>query len=233
MYGMGFYSKRRIPVITIDGPGGVGKGTICQTLAKRLRWNFLYSGIIYRILAFYALYNKISVSICTEERLISVAQHLDINSIITKGVYDIILKGKNISNIIYMEKIGTIASKIAQLPRVRKALLCQLRACRKLPGLIAEGRDMGTVVFPDAHLKFFLDASIEERARRRMLQLQRNGFSVNFEQLVYDIKRRDERDRNRIIAPLKPADDAIILDSTSMDIQQVIEQVYHRIYIHK
>ncbi|WWP00645.1 MAG: (d)CMP kinase [Candidatus Dasytiphilus stammeri] len=222
-----------VPVITIDGPGGVGKSTVCKALAERIKWNLLESGAIYRVLALYALHHQLYVSdYKTEALLISMARHLKVHFFKIGEKYEVIYDGENISKKICMENVGRMASKIAVLPSVRKALLDRLRAFRKLPGLIADGRDMGTVVFPDAIVKIFLDASVEERARRRMLQLQKNGFSVNFKQLFEDIKKRDERDRNRLIAPLKPADDARILDATNLSIEHIIEKVIEDAHLH-
>ncbi|WWP00134.1 MAG: (d)CMP kinase [Candidatus Dasytiphilus stammeri] len=218
-----------VPVITIDGPGGVGKGTIGYLLAKKLQWHYLNSGAIYRVLAFSALHHKISVR--AEKKLVSIAMNLDMHLSMENGVSEIIFEDINISNMIYMESVGEFASQIAILPNVRKALLYKLRALRSLPGLIAEGRDMGTVVFPDAIVKFFLDASVEERSRRRMLQLQKKGFNVKFEQLLDQIKKRDDRDSNRKTASLKPAEDAMIIDSTNLRTEQVFEKVLRHVLL--
>ena len=137
---------------------------------------------------------------------------------------EVILEGEDVSGEIRTQEVANAASQVAAFPRVREALLRRQRAFRELPGLIADGRDMGTVVFPDAPVKIFLDASSEERAHRRMLQLQEKGFSVNFERLLAEIKERDDRDRNRAVAPLVPAADALVLDSTTLSIEQVIEK---------
>ncbi|WWO95287.1 MAG: (d)CMP kinase [Candidatus Dasytiphilus stammeri] len=219
----------KVPVITIDGPAGVGKGTICSLLSKKLQWHYLNSGVIYRVLAFLALHHKISVT--DKTTLESIAMNLDIHLKIKNGELKIIFEERNISNMIYMEPVGELASKLALLPNVRQALLYKLRTCRLLPGLIAEGRDMGTVVFPDASVKFFLDASIEKRSLRRMLQLQKKGFNVKFKQLLYELKTRDYRDSNRTIAPLKPAKNAIIIDSTNLNIEQVFEKVLNYVFL--
>ncbi|MCG2878258.1 (d)CMP kinase, partial [Obesumbacterium proteus] len=152
------------------------------------------------------------------------AEHLDVRFVAQDGQLQVILEGEDVSNEIRTESVGSTASQAAAFPRVREALLRRQRAFREFPGLIADGRDMGTVVFPDAPVKIFLDASSEERARRRMLQLQEKGFSVNFERLLDEIKERDYRDRNRSVAPLVPAQDALMLDSTQMSIEQVIEK---------
>jgi len=209
------------PVITIDGPGGAGKGTLCKAMAEALQWHLLDSGAIYRVLALAALHHQVDIT--SEEALVPIAAHLDVRFVSTEGELDVILEGENVSAEIRTQDVSNTASKVAVFPRVREALLRRQRAFREAPGLIADGRDMGTVVFPDAPVKIFLDASSEERAQRRMLQLQDKGFSVNFERLLSEIKERDERDRSRAIAPLIPAEDALVLDSTSMTIEQVIE----------
>ena len=209
------------PVITIDGPSGAGKGTLCKAMAEALRWHLLDSGAIYRVLALAALHHQVDIT--SEEALVPIAAHLDVRFVPTDGEMEVILEGENVSGEIRSQDVSNTASKVAAFPRVREALLRRQRAFRDMPGLIADGRDMGTVVFPDAPVKIFLDASPEERANRRMLQLQEKGFSVNFERLLSEIKERDDRDRNRAIAPLIPADDALVLDSTSMSIEEVIK----------
>ena len=214
-----------IPVITIDGPGGAGKGTLCKAMAEALGWHLLDSGAIYRVLALAALHHHVDVE--SEEALVPLAAHLDVRFISTDGTLEVILEGEDVSAAIRTQEVANTASKVAAFPRVREALLRRQRAFRELPGLIADGRDMGTVVFPDAPVKIFLDASAQERAHRRMLQLQEKGFSVNFERLLSEIKERDDRDRNRSVAPLVPAADALVLDSTELNIEQVIEKALH------
>ncbi|MGP1923920.1 MAG: (d)CMP kinase [Arsenophonus sp. NEOnobi-MAG3] len=211
------------PVITVDGPSGAGKGTLCQALANKLGWQLLDSGAIYRILALAALHHHVDIK--SEEGLITLAANLDVRFEPRKKELAVMLEGEDVSNEIRSELVGNTASLSATFPRVREALLRRQRAFRTKPGLIADGRDMGTVVFPDAPLKIFLDATPEERARRRMQQLQEKGFDVKVIDLLTDIKDRDYRDRNRLIAPLVPAKDALILDSTKLSIQEVIEQV--------
>ncbi|KMJ46521.1 (d)CMP kinase [Xenorhabdus khoisanae] len=210
------------PVITVDGPSGAGKGTLCQALAEALNWQLLDSGAIYRVLALAAIHHQVDIQ--SEDALVPLAANLDVRFVPANGKLRVILEGEDVSNEIRTETVGNTASQAATFPRVREALLRRQRAFRISPGLIADGRDMGTVVFPDAPVKIFLDASAEERARRRMLQLQEKGFSVNFERLLSEIQERDFRDRNRAAAPLVPAQDALILDSTSMSIEEVIDK---------
>ncbi len=210
------------PVITIDGPSGAGKGTLCKAMAEALQWHLLDSGAIYRVLALAALHHQVDIE--SEEALVPIAAHLDVRFVSTDGELAVILEGENVTSEIRTQEVSNAASKVAAFPRVREALLRRQRAFRDRPGLIADGRDMGTVVFPDAPVKIFLDASPEERARRRMLQLQQSGINVNFERLLSEIKERDDRDRNRSVAPLVPAADALVLDSTSMPIEEVIEK---------
>lgn len=208
------------PVITIDGPSGAGKGTLCKAMAEALQWHLLDSGAIYRVLALAALHHHVDVA--SEEALVPLAAHLDVRFVSTDGNLEVIPKGK--MSAVKSVPVANAASRVAAFPRVREALLRRQRGFREAPGLIADGRDMGTVVFPDAPVKIFLDASSEERAQRRMLQLQEKGFSVNFDRLLSEIKERDDRDRNRAVAPLVPAQDALVLDSTSLTIEQVIEK---------
>lgn len=210
------------PVITVDGPSGVGKGTLCQALAVHFKWHLLDSGAIYRVLALAAQHHGVEIS--SEDALVPLAHHLDVRFIANSDSVTIILEGEDVSQSIRNETVATAASKIAVFPRIREALLRRQRSFRELPGLIADGRDMGTIVFPDAQVKIFLNASPEERAKRRMLQLQDKGNSVKFEQLLSEIKERDQRDRNRPIAPLIVAKDALVIDTTSLTIAEVAKQ---------
>ncbi|WP_313339268.1 (d)CMP kinase [Stutzerimonas nitrititolerans] len=215
----------QIPVVTIDGPSGSGKGTVAALLAARLGWKFLDSGALYRLLAFAA--RNHGVDLTNEEALKVLAAHLDVQ-FDTAGSGQgmrIVLEGEDVTEAIRNEVVGAGASQVAALPAVREALLQRQKAFREAPGLVADGRDMGTVVFPDATLKIFLTASAEERARRRYLQLKAKGDDVNLASLLDEIRARDERDTQRAVAPLKPADDAIQLDSTALSIEQVLGQI--------
>ena len=215
------------PVITVDGPSGAGKGTLCKALAESLNWRLLDSGAIYRVLALAALHHQVDIS--TEEALVPLDAHLDVRFVSQNGQLKVILVGEDVSNEIRTETVGNTASQAAAFPRVREALLRRQRAFREAPGLIADGRDMGTVVFPDAEAKIFLDASAEERAHRRLKQLQEKGFDVNFDRLLVEIEERDDRDRNRAVAPLRPAPDALVVDSTAMDIDTVVETILQHV----
>lgn len=213
------------PVVTLDGPGGAGKGTISYLLAQKLGWHLLDSGAMYRVLALAALQHGISLG--DEESLGGLAQVLDVEfrPATDSPVCEVILEGQNVSHDIRTEEAGNNASIVAALPAVRAGLLARQKAFRETPGLIADGRDMGTVVFPDAPVKIFLTASAEERATRRYKQLKEKGFDVSLRDLCNEIKERDDRDANRAVSPLKPADDAILLDSTELAIEAVFEQV--------
>lgn len=212
-----------VPVMTIDGPSGAGKGTLCQLLAEKLGWHLLDSGAIYRVLALAALHHDVELD--AEATLVPLAANLDVQFQVEGEQVKVVLEGEDVSRTIRSQEVSDAASKIAVFPRVREALLRRQRAFRQAPGLIADGRDMGTVVFPEAEVKIFLDASAEERAERRYKQLQDKGFDVNFERLLTEIRERDDRDRNRAVAPLKPAEDALVVDSTSMTIDEVLVTV--------
>ncbi|MEW9796962.1 (d)CMP kinase [Alteromonas sp. CYL-A6] len=210
------------PVVTVDGPSGAGKGTLSCLLAKRLNWHFLDSGAIYRVLAVATLHHDLPCD--DEEAIVPLATGLDVNFETVSDGTRIILEGEDVTDDIRTEEVGSVASKVAALPRVREALLRRQRAFQQAPGLVADGRDMGTVVFPDAAVKIFLTASAEARAERRYGQLKAKGMDVNIARLLTDIKARDERDSQRAVAPLVPAKDAIIIDSTDLDIDQVFEK---------
>lgn len=210
-----------VPVITIDGPSGSGKGTIAQQLAVELGWHFLDSGALYRILAYAA--GQRGIDLADADSLAELGRSLPVS--FSPDNARISLEAIDITNEIRTETAGNAASKVAVIPAVRAALLDRQRAFRTMPGLVADGRDMGTVVFPDAALKVFLTASAEERARRRYNQLIEKGLSANLPSLVTDIAERDQRDANRPVAPLRPADDATVIDTSDLGIEATLEQV--------
>ena len=214
-------------IITVDGPSGAGKGTLCYALAEKLGFALLDSGAIYRVTALAAL--KRNADLTNETVLADLARHLDIQFVPKNGEVNVLLGGMDVSHLIRTQEVADAASKVAVFPQVRAALLQLQQDFAKNDGLIADGRDMGTVVFPDAQVKLFLDASAEERAKRRYNQLQNKGISGNFAQILAEIKERDLRDRNRAVAPLKPADDAFLLDSTTLSIDEVICQALNYI----
>lgn len=218
--------ENNTPVVTIDGPGGSGKGTIAGLLARELGWHLLDSGALYRLTALAAMNHGVALD--DEASLEVLAAHLDVQFLAgdSEGAEaSIILEGEHVESAIRNEEVGINASRIAALPAVRDALMSRQQAFAEAPGLVADGRDMGTVVFPNAPVKIYLTAGAEERAKRRYLQLQQQGVDVSLDRLLADIRARDERDMNRAVAPLKPADDAIVLDSTKLTIQEVLGQV--------
>ena len=215
------------PVICLDGPSGVGKGTICLAIAAHLGWFILDSGSLYRITALQVLrrFPDLDISSIDETQIVDIAINLSVSYQQKNDDLVILLDGEDITQLIRNEKIGAKASQIAAIPAVREALLARQRAFLQAPGLVADGRDMGTVVFPDSVLKIYLTASAEERAQRRYKQLKGKGIDVNLSSLVEELRLRDDRDMNRKIAPLKPASDAIVIDTTRLNIEQVTEEV--------
>ena len=212
------------PVIAIDGPVGSGKGTIARQVADALGWHLLDSGALYRLLALAA--RKQGVPLDDAPALAAMAGELDIRfGSDATGEEQIWLAGEDVTRMIRTEECGAGASAVAALPPVREALLGLQRDFRRAPGLVADGRDMGTAVFPDAGLKVFLDASPDIRAKRRFRQLEEKGQSVDYDELLQNIRERDQRDRTRAASPLIPAEDAVYLDSSDLSIDEVLERV--------
>ncbi len=214
-----------IPVITIDGPSGSGKGTLCRLLAKRLGWHILDSGAIYRLLSLAAQKHQIAAT--NVDKLVQLAAELNIDfrADNKKNESHVFLDNEDVSLDLRTETCGKFASQISALPAVRHALLQKQRDFQVAPGLVCDGRDMGTVVFPAADLKIFLIASAEERAKRRYKQLKNKGLCVTLRAILEDMVARDERDSNRNAAPLKPAADSVQLDSSRLTVNAVLKQV--------
>lgn len=217
-----------IPVITLDGPSGTGKGTLCHLLAKHLHWNMLDSGAIYRVLAYAARKNKLELNDVLQLTRLAHSLNLQFKSS-DDNSSQVILDKEDISRDIRSEQCGQDASKIAAIPEIRQALLERQRNFAQAPGLVTDGRDMGTVVFPKAFLKIFLYANEEERANRRYLQLKEKGNDVSLAQVVEELAKRDTRDTARTHAPLKPAEDAVQIDTTRLSIVQVFNTVLNLI----
>ena len=214
-------SDSHIPVITIDGPTASGKGTVAARVADRLGYHLLDSGALYRLTALSAM--RAGVALDDEHTVAKLGAELPA----TFANGDIFLAGEEVGAAIRAEEVGNSASKIAALPAVRQALYGLQLGFRKAPGLVADGRDMGTVIFPNARLKVFLTASVEARAERRYKQLIGKGISANMEGLLADLQARDERDTHRSVAPLVPAEGAYILDTSDMTVDEAVEQVLH------
>ncbi|MES9839128.1 MAG: (d)CMP kinase [Candidatus Thiodiazotropha endolucinida] len=208
----------RVPVITVDGPSGSGKGTLAQRIAEALGWHFLDSGAIYRVLGL--MVERAGIGGENVDKITDMAKSMPLS--FDQG--RVLLDGEDVSRIIRTETIGNAASKVAALPQVREALLAWQRNYARSPGLVADGRDMGTVVFPQAKVKIFLTASAEERAQRRYKQLKEKGLGVNLARLTEEIRERDERDSKRAVAPLVASESAYQLDSTAMTIDEVYGQ---------
>ncbi len=211
-----------VPVLTIDGPSGAGKGTVSRAVARKLGWNYLDSGSIYRSLAIAALKEQIDIN--NIEAVVAVAQSMVLGFVCDDELV-VTLNGVDITDQLASETTGNTASIIAVYPEVRAVLLQKQKDFRQTPGLVADGRDMGTVVFPDSQFKVYLTASAEERGKRRYKQLMEKGINANLEQITEEIKFRDRRDQERATAPLKKAVDALYIDSSDLPIDQVIAEV--------
>ena len=218
--------KGDVPVITIDGPSGSGKGTISRKVASILNWNILDSGALYRVIAYSSELMKLNIK--KESVIKELIPSLDIKFVVSKnGQQTVYLNQQNISSQIRTESCGKLASYIAKYMSIREELKNLQRNYMRMPGLVADGRDMGTIVFPASRLKIFLTASSEERALRRYKQLKEKGINVSLPAVLRDINIRDKRDRERVNAPLVAADDAHIIDSTKMTIKQVTTKIMH------
>lgn len=214
-----------VPIITVDGPSGSGKGTVSRILAKRLGWHLLDSGALYRLVALAGLLREFTPD--DETGHAALAGGLDVRfEVDAEGAERVLLEGRDFTRELRAETTGNAASRVAAMPAVRQALLERQRAFAVRPGLVADGRDMGTVVFPDAPLKVYLTASAEERALRRYKQLKEKGLPANLAGLSQEIRERDRRDSNRPVAPLRAAPDAVAIDSTGLTVEQVVARIH-------
>jgi len=212
-----------IPVLTIDGPSGAGKGAVSARVAARLGWRLLDSGAVYRAVALAAIDRGVEAD--DDAALVALCDQLDLRFCSGSDGVKVLLDGRAVDERLRSEAVSVMASQVASRPAVRRALMDLQRQFRRAPGLVADGRDMGTVVFPEAPVKVFLDASVEERARRRHKQLKEKGESVKFSRLFRDLAERDRRDRERAVSPTVPASGATVIDSTELTLAQVVEQV--------
>ena len=215
--------EKEIPVLTIDGPSGAGKGAVSARVAEALGWHLLDSGAVYRAVALAALDAGIDAG--NEAAVVSLCEGLELDFAAGEDGISVLLAGEPVDRRLRTEQVSVMASRVAALPEVRRALLELQRRFRRPPGLVADGRDMGTVVFESAPIKVFLEASAEERANRRYKQLKQKGESVKFLRLFRDIEERDRRDRERAVSPTVPANDAVVIDSTDMGLDEVVEKV--------
>lgn len=216
----------KAPVLALDGPGGSGKGTVGQILAQRLGWHFLDSGALYRVVGVVATRERVSLDDRPALARLATSMNIQFVPRTDGGAAAVLLHGEDIGDQLRTEESGKLASIVAAIPEVRSALLQKQHSFRQPPGLVADGRDMGSTVFPDAILKVYLSASPEVRAQRRYKQLIDKGFDVNLPRLLDEIRERDARDAGRAVSPLKPAQDACILDTSQLDISGVVERVY-------
>jgi CMP/dCMP kinase len=220
-----------VPVVTIDGPSGSGKGTVAQRLANTLGWHYLDSGALYRATAWAIQQREVDPE--SDAQLMELMEEFEIKMLASDdGSVQVLVFGEDISAAIRAEKIGLLASHISSNPLIRRELFSIQLAARKLPGLVTDGRDMGTVVFPDAPVKLFLEASAEIRARRRCKQLQQRGINGNLREIEADLVARDQRDRSRKISPTRPAEEASILDTSSYNADEVFQWALNKVEIY-
>lgn len=220
----------RAPVVTVDGPSGTGKGTLAGLLARELGWHYLDSGALYRTVGLVGLRRRIPLEPEQEDRLGALARDLDIRfEPSAEGSVRAFLGGEEVTGDLRTGEVSEAASVVASLPAVREGLLDLQRSFRRMPGLVADGRDMGTVVFPDAPVKLYLDATPEERARRRYEQLRGRGVDVSLDQLSGELRQRDQRDAQRQAAPLRPAEGAYVIDTTDVSIEGVLAEALRRV----
>ena len=214
-----------IPVLTLDGPSGVGKGTVASIIAQTLDWHLLDSGAIYRALAIAVRIHNIKIN--DINGLLTLVDGLDLRFelVPNQRSLKVYLDNVEVSTELRTEKTAELASKLAMIGLLRKSLLIKQQQFKRPPGLVADGRDMGTVVFPDAPYKVFLTAEVEERAKRRLKQLQETGITGNISHTLAEVQKRDERDANRQHSPLRPAKDALVIDTTNLSINEVISKV--------
>ena len=215
--------QRKPSVITVDGPSGSGKGTVSRLVAQRLKWHLLDSGALYRLVALVGLRDGLAPD--DEPAHADAAERLDVRFGSEKAAEQVWLDRRDVTAELRTERTGNAASRVAAMPAVRTALMERQRAFARPPGLVADGRDMGTVVFPDAEVKIYLTASAEERALRRHKQLAEKGLDVNVAEVAQEILERDRRDSSRAVAPLRPADSAVVIDSTGLAIDSVVDRI--------
>lgn len=219
-----------VPVITVDGPSACGKGTISRMIAQQLGWHFLDSGAFYRAFAWAVLHHQIQADAVDAVRALAKSFQVTMQSGSPGDAPRIVCEGVDVTEEIRLEQVGQMASEVAVIPEVRQALNAKMVQFRQMPGLVADGRDMGTIVFPDAQVKFYLQAQAKERAKRRYKQLKAQGISVNLRDIEHELGVRDQRDAERAIAPAKPAPDVILIDTTSCGVDEVFQLVMRHVH---